>query len=381
VETIETDLLYSAVKKDLAGVIDVFVDGSYSAVTATTIEQLQPFGAGWSIVGRDGLFAGYGVRATWASYTTSSDLSELRAMLAFLDTVNTHHSRLISRENVFRIHSDSQNLIGLLQKNLMTDELTSSMADRYGSEYARIVDYRKKMTLSFHWVKGHAENEFNGTADLLARKCFRKLVASGEFSGDERRAYIHTILSLRNAHPTILPKIKPAEPEEYIASPASVSNGRNPSWAEAQNLLVSFKSEKLQFRTAYIVSTESGVLYDHVVHLDSLNATKEALQVKALVHALRKYFTSEYFDPALPLKIWSNAHIGGALMNSLSKGNEPKVDHNDLALKKNLDILQGLISGVKVRYVDDVEGKLSHLTAVSSIILESHLEKMKAKKA
>jgi len=382
VETIETDLLYSSIRKNLSGVIDVFVDGSYSSVTSTTVDELQPFGAGWSLVGKDGTLAGYGVCGTWAEYTPSSDLSELRAILAFLDAVNTHHKRLVDRHNVFRIHTDSQNLIGLLQKNLMQDELPPAMSARYGKDYARIVQYRMDMTLTFHWVKGHAENEFNGTADLLARKCFRKLVSSGQFNGDERRAYIHTILSLRNAHPAVLPHIKPVELECPPANVESITGGRISPWESAQNLMICFKSQKLQFKTAYIVSTESGVLYDHTTHVDSINTSKEALQVKAFVHALRKYFASDDFDPAVPLRIWSNAHIGGAMMNSLVKGREPVIlDHNDLVLKKNLDILRGLISGVQIRYVDDVEGRLNHLCAVSNIIFDSHLEKLTNKKA
>lgn len=381
VETIETDLLYSSIRKNLSGVIDVFVDGSYSSVTSTSVEELQPFGAGWSLVGKDGTLAGYGVCATWAEYTPSSDLSELRAILAFLDAINTHHTRLVDRKNVFRIHTDSQNLIGLLQKNLMQDELPPAMATRYGKDYARIVQYRMDMTLSFHWVKGHAENEFNGTADLLARKCFRKLVATGQFNGDERRAYIHTILSLRNAHPAVLPHIKPVELECPPTGTEPAVTNKVSAWNSAQNLMICFKSHKLQFKTAYIVSTESGVLYDHIIHIDSLNTSREALQVKTFIHALRKFFASEDFDPSVPLRIWSNAHMGGALMNSIVKGNEPKVDNNDLVLKKNIDILRGLVSGIQIRYVDDVEGRLTHLCSVSNIIFESHLHKLANKKA
>lgn len=380
-ETVENDLLYSSIKENLHGVIDIFVDGSYSSVPIGDIDEMQPFGAGWAIVGKDGKLAGYGVCGTWAPHTPSSDLSELRAILALLDAINNHHSSLVTRENVFRIHSDSQNLVGLLQKNLMEDELPPAMASRYGPDYSRIVKYRKQMTLTFHWVKGHAENEFNGTADLFARKCYRKLVSAGKFMGDERLTYIHTILSLRNIHPTVLPLIKPVEsdcaPLETITGPGT---SQVSIWESAQNLTVCFKSQKLTFKTAFIVSVESGVLYDHTVHLESMNTSREALQIKALILALKKYCSSDEFDPAVPLKVWSNAHIGAAMMNSIAKGKEPKIDAGDLVLKKNLDILRGIISGIQVRYIDDVDGKLNHLSAVSNIIFDSHLKKLESRR-
>lgn len=376
-DTIETDLLYSSIRKNLKGVIDIFVDGSYSSVTSTTTEEPQPFGAGWALVGSDGTLAGYGVCATWDEYTTSSDLSELRAMLAFLDAVNKNHSHLVDRCNVFRIHSDSQNLIGLLQKNLMQNELPPAMALRYGKDYARIVKYRMEMTLSFHWVKGHAENEFNGMADLFARKCFRKLVSDGSFNGEERLTYIHSVLSSKNAHPTTLPLIKPAEPELCLPEATQMNSKVTlVNLDKAQDLMVWFDSRKLQYKTVYVASMESGVLYDHTIHLDSLNASKNALQVKTLIHALKQYFASDEFDPSLPLRVWSNALIAAGYLNTMVRGKEPKIDSDDLVLKKNLDILRGLISGVQIRCIDDTDGKLSRISAVSNIVFDSHVEKL-----
>lgn len=385
-KVVENEKLYASIDANLSGMIDVYVDGSYSADIKFLESPMHPFGAGWAIPDRNGMLAGYGVTAIWAEFTRSSDLSELRAILSFLDLITEHYPHLNSRENVFRIHSDNQNLVGLMHQYLAAHELTPVMRERYGNEYDRIIEYRKNMNLSFHWVKGHDTNEYNNIADLLARRCFRQMLSKKPFTGHVRLNYIKDVLILKkmNPHRKQAKEISAKIPVQTVA-PSSVDEVVTPEeeqrrqairdakkleklkWLNGPKLLFSCTTKETPHRILTVTSYESKFLYNHIQGSELRTTSEREIQLKGLFSAIMAYKNSPDYDSGSYLTIFSSARKANSIANIAVKGGDLIFGPDEKSIEQLFFAIRRQLSGMNVRFLDSLSGEVDGLNEVASL--------------
>lgn len=389
-KVVENEKLYASIDANLCGMIDVYVDGSYSADINFPDLSRHPFGAGWAIPDRDGMLAGYGVTAIWAGFTRSSDLSELRAILSFLDLVNEHYPHLNSRENVFRIHSDNQNLVSLMHQYLSVHELTPAMRERYGDEYDRILEYRKKMNLSFHWVKGHDTNEYNNIADLLARRCFRQMLSRKPFTGDARLNYIKDILihkKMTHQHrqaKAIADSLPVAEPVpsasgEDVITPEEEQRRQairdakkleKLKWLNGPKLFFSCTTKETPHRTLTVTSYESKFLYNHVQGSELRSTSEREIQLKGLFSAIMAYKSSPDCDPDSYLTVFSSARKANSIANIAVKGGDLIFGADEKSIEQLFFAIRRQLAGMTVRFLDSLSEEVDALNEVALLAMQ-----------
>lgn len=393
-ETVDQEMLYSRISAKLYGMIDVFVDGSYSDAADSSGCGLAPFGAGWAIphAGKKRL-AGYGMMGFRAEATNGSEVSELRAILSFIDTLREFYPHLNTRENVFRIHSDNKNLVTLLQNNLSEMELSPGMRGRFGVEYLRIEEARKRINLSFHWVKGHDGNPFNEVADSFARHYFRQMLLGKEFHGQPRRKFINDVLikegllpssqkmpvcempaAVRNSAQEV--EIISAEEERRRQGIRDAKKAEKQRWIDGQRLGIALQAVRSDSGTASVLSFESDAcadsdpIYGHINSSDSQDISLLAIQLRSLNSVLGLYRNSDSFNAKRYVTVHNNLRYGSPIAGAIVNNTDVNVSGDDILAHQEIAELRRLLSGLKIRFVDSVNNELEELLFTGGLMLK-----------
>lgn len=189
----ETESYYAAFDESFNGPISVYVDGSFTTENKDTRGPVA-MTSGWAICDLKGSLIGYGVVDFKTETVYSSQKSELKAMLAFLDTLQDSFPERVNRDFPVTLIGDNLSLMKYLSQALDSEESSRHCFERNGDDYLRLLYYLSVMDLNFEWVKGHNGNDFNQMADLLARKAYRSVITTGKFSADVRKDFIDSTL-------------------------------------------------------------------------------------------------------------------------------------------------------------------------------------------
>lgn len=376
--TVENDSVYAYIKDGLHDVVSVYVDASYSFNENLGKHAYAPFASGWSIPDTDGAYpAAYGLALIWDAPEKDSSIAELRTILGFLDTLHSHYPHLLTRERTFRFHCDNQTLMKELNNAKMNEIFARKSYAKYGKDYARLVYYMTQTKMRFHWVKGHSTNQWNSLADSLARKCYRSAMAEETFAGDERKAWIRKNLLDRkmvSLAPGKTLKIEVYEEgkgrHNSLIEAGKAAKGTK-MWDDGETLLVGFqnchKEESMSVGFSYVHPGTGS--HGYTVE-KSGDASTLSLQIRAIQFALFNYRMAEGVDLSRPLTIKTELNKVAPLFNTLVKGVEPSVKKDDDALRKELDNLKTMITGLKVRVVNEHSQNLNIVRSMAVIAVE-----------
>ena len=373
--TIETESTYAFIKDDVCGEIPVYIDASYAFNENLGRRAYAPFASGWSIEGHAGIPFGYGMTLLWDIPTRDSAIAELRTILAFLDNLHDNFPQMLTRSNVFHIHCDNLVLITQINNASTDEDFSRKSFLKYGKDYARLVYYMTRTKLKFSWVKGHATNEYNRLADLLARRCFQAAVAETPLVDVERRDYIRGVLITKKMVPEATSgedavfafEMTKKKHQKYIEA------GETKIWKTGAELLLGFKAHTKALPArggfAYLIPETS----EHGYTVESIESVAPlAMQARAVHYALFSYRMSEGVDLSVPLTIRTSLSRIPSIVNLLSKGLEPPYKKSDTVLHNEIESLKVMLSGMKVRVVSEHSGKLNGLVSMASIALEDH---------
>lgn len=189
----ETESYYVAFDESYKGPLSVYVDGSFNTDDKDMAQNVA-MGSGWAICDSAENLLGYGVTDFKMETVYSSQRCELKAMLAFLDVMQDSFPGMINRDFPVTIIGDNLGLMMHLSQALDSEEISRFCFERSGDDYLRLLYYLSVMDLKFEWVKGHNNSDFNQMADLLARKAYRSVLATGKFTADVRNEFIESIM-------------------------------------------------------------------------------------------------------------------------------------------------------------------------------------------
>jgi ribonuclease HI len=189
----EADEYYAAFDECFKGPISVYVDGSFRTDNKDMTRPVS-MASGWAICDGNANLLGYGVTAFNTETVYSSQISELKALLAFLDTMQDSFPGIINRDFPITVIGDNLHLMKHLSMALVSEESSRYCFERNGEDYLRLLYYLSVMDLKFEWVKGHHGNDFNHLADLLAKKAYQSISTTGFFPTDVRNDFIESLL-------------------------------------------------------------------------------------------------------------------------------------------------------------------------------------------
>lgn len=189
----ETESYYACFEKGFKGPLSVYVDGSFSTENKDMASTVA-MASGWAICDVEENLLGYGVTDFKTENVYSSQRCELKAMLAFLDVLRDGFPEMINRDFPMTIIGDNRSLMMYLSQALDSEESSRFCFERNGDDYLRLLYYLSVMDLKFEWVKGHNNSDFNQLADLLARRAYRSVIATGKFPADARNDFIESIM-------------------------------------------------------------------------------------------------------------------------------------------------------------------------------------------
>lgn len=184
----KTENHYFAFDPATEGVLSVYVDGSFFSDVPDGTETML-LASGWAIADSEERLVGYGGTHFTTPFTRSSEVSELKAILSFLDAFTTEFPERRNKDFPVVLISDNQNLVNHFNNSLLMEEEYWYCQERYGQEYSRLLDYLEVMDLSLSWVKGHYLNNFNRLADRIANKAYQQVTYQGSFTTEERGEY------------------------------------------------------------------------------------------------------------------------------------------------------------------------------------------------
>jgi ribonuclease HI len=191
----ETESRYFAFNPALSGPFTVYVDGSFNA-DYDTARDTMTLAAGWAIVNEQEELFGYGGMHATVPVTWMTALCELRAIVSFLDAFREEFPGRVTKDFPVTIISDNQHLVNNLNESRDSQKVDAYCREKYGQDYTRLLDYLFVMDVSFDWVKGHHENNFNVLADRIALKAYKRVLATGSYPSSERKTDCAYLLEL-----------------------------------------------------------------------------------------------------------------------------------------------------------------------------------------
>lgn len=323
--------------------IEVFVDGSFNFLPEDADKEFSFFAAGWSI--KTGPYlTGFGVNVFRDTPTPSSAWSELRSMLSFLDTMSHHFPHILENRKV-SIVCDNAGIVRAISESVQDEEASRRYAGLYGKDFTRILYYLLTLDISFQWVKGHADNEFNQVADMLARKAYRTISSGENWHSTVRRKWIEFNISpyclrlgrfdgdsLKNPDEVLkFMKVQGMHeeiPTLWINTHFETKDGRHIG-------AISYVD-----RTGQVAGTKAVVFY----HKFAPNF----LHLRALRNALIAYKQDETTDTEKTLIVHLQSDYLVGLVNTLMKGGKPAIKTRNKRFEAEVDMLADAISGLKV---------------------------------
>lgn len=323
--------------------IEVYVDGSFNFLPEHANRASSFFGAGWSIKAGSHL-AGYGVNLFEDTPTPSSALSELRSILSFLDTMHQHFPGVLEDRKV-TIVCDNAGIVRGVSESMLNEEWSRRSWELYGKDFARIVYYLKTMNLSCQWVKGHADNEFNQVADILARKAYRMMSAGRTWGLKARREWIDSTISPYRLR---LGKFD----QENLSSPAELLKFISVHGIHSE-IPVIWVNTHLETKDGMNISGISHVNNDGRISgskavVSARRFMPHCMEMRALRYALIEYKKDAKTDIENTIIVRLQSDFVIETIHNMMNGTIPKVNRRNDRLKHEVDMLADAVKGLKI---------------------------------
>lgn len=325
------------------GDIEVYVDGSFNFLPEDAGREFSFFGAGWAVKSGCHL-TGYGVNVFQDTPTPSSALSELRSILSFLDTMHQHFPQVIQDRRV-TIVCDNAAIVRAISKSASDEEWSRRSSDLFGKDFVRIVYYMTVLNLSFQWVKGHAENEFNQVADMLARKAYRTMTAGRTWGIKARRKWIDTTISPYRLR---LGRFD----EENLFSPGELLKFINVHGMHSE-IPVIWVNTHVETKDGFHIAGISHVNNDGRVSgskavISSRRFMAHCMEVRALRNALIAYKQDANTDTNKTVIARLQSDFVIEAVTNMTNGMKPKVNRKNNRLQYEVDMLADAANGLKI---------------------------------
>jgi len=360
-EVFEDDLTYMALRNPIADVIKVYIDSSFNVggQGRSITDRGTCAGTGWVIESLIGGISGYGMNSLLDEPSISSELWELRGIIAFFNTLKRYRPDLLNQDNTFEVHCDNRVLVEYLNRD---DE--GSSIKRLKAEHVQMLEeFRLVANISFHWVKGHAGNVFNGIADRLARRA-AVIVQSEteELDYYERQSFIYSLLSQKGV--TDARKIITLPVPEEVQQRRAAYNARHRKTQEERDahLEIFRKSAFIEViakpsgngsLTRVTATNDKGA--ELTINVDTPHYSKTARSIAAVASVLERYWDSPTVDPSIAVTLHGNCGQAGAAVNTIRKGKEPDSIQSaiDADVAQEIVRLRSIMGGKNVRYLDN----------------------------
>lgn len=375
---LDTKKTYAWMAEVPSGALSIHTDASFQTPKKDATAPVM-HGVGWT-VDVDGHLVGFGTSAFLDSIHKSSSVVELRAMLFSLDTLKSWHPDVLKDRHI-SIYCDNLSMIQVLQQASgqeeceLTDQWLRRKIKSYGKDFLRISDYIAEFDLSFHWVKGHADNLFNNVSDALAQRSFKASQRAVLWSHQERNHWIRkTIASMVPevkdllALPAAMPAVDMQEPTiSIIPRPAIPSHIRpqapSRDFAIRQQIETNgfadgipmiwigtygrFIEGKRVSALAY-AGADKTINGSRVIVTNDTRAGKSYLELRALRFALKDYVKTEpqNKEKSLVVRLPSPAVVSH--LSKMLIGMEPQVPAYDHRTKHELKLLKPMLDEVKI---------------------------------
>lgn len=376
-KTIDTPMRY-AVIHDMEDVndFDVYIDGSFGAGFKTPGRHAaSPYGSGWTLVtdveGTQKL-VGYGVAQFWDSFSTNSEISELRSIIKFFEGLEEHFPEMVTRKQSYRILCDNQTLIRIVTKAFVNSDTSRSAYHKYGKDYADLVYFSAKTNISFEWVKGHASNIFNRLADRMARQAYRNACSETPFTGITRYCFVTALVSkTMNLDEEIIQQMKSslfvARKKLHATKIATGQQTQNEQWKNGNSIHVSgtVSTNDTDYHVGGSYTFDDGEnVGTKVETFPKDEMDRAAGRLRIFQHAIFAYRTAEGTDLSKPVTIHTNVKALPPIVNALRKGITPNTSSSH-HLTQEINNLRMLMEGMEVRAVHDEGSLITHLRNLS----------------
>lgn len=348
---------YADMDDSLRGDITVYVDVSVAAERDPKRGKRSyvPSAAGWAIAGEEDVLKGYGVSLIWDEYEKDSSVSELRAILRFLDTLYDYSPGMLVKTNRFNIRCDNQMLMAELKNGGKSQKLSKRMSSKYGRDYARMVYYMTRTNFSFSWVRGHSTDPFNCLADKMAYRCRHSALAAKSFTGEVREQYLDHLLhhadarSRRNHQQKLLSTME-SIPETVVLFPA-FHKKRYENSSDAIFVYLNQTAKTLKYDSETVTQL-----------------SKNTISLKTISYALRNYRKSDSFDISKPVLIKSRMPVLVDLLNELLAGEKPTVSPSDKNAQVAIDYLKTLMEDLNIKVMLDMSKTAALIDSITNVI-------------
>lgn len=324
--------------------LEVYVDGSFNYCAENANEEQAVFAAGWSI-NADEKLTGYGVNIFHASPTPSSSLSELRAMLSFLDMMHDHFPHLLDTRQITLI-CDNKGIVNLLTNTVLREDASRYSVETFGPDFQRMLYYMVTLNLSFKWVKGHADNDFNKIADMLARKAYRTMTAKNAWGMEDRRNWINEVMYEVKSQRGLL------APQATESITGLRSHLRR--FGMHQDIPVIWihscirNNGKRKVAGLSYLANNPAVAGARIVETGKKKTAPHYLDLRALRFALADYRGNPDtdLDKTVLVRVESNVVID--IISLAMKGCRPNITKKDVRLQHEFDRIIPLLNGMKI---------------------------------
>lgn len=360
-DVFEDDLTYMALRNPVADNIKVYIDSSFNVggQGRSIAGNGTCAGTGWVIESPTGGIVGYGLNSLLDEPSISSELWELRGIIAFFNTLKQYRPDLLNQDNEFEVHCDNSVLVDYLNR----DGEGSSIKRLKTKHVQPLEEFRAVTNISFRWVKGHAGNVCNSIADRLARRAAVIVqLEAEELNYYERQSFIYSLLSQRGISDAR--KIITLPVPEEVQKRRAAYNARHRKTQEERDahLEIFCKSAFIEIiakpsgngsLTRVTATNENGI--ELVVNVDTPHYSKTARSIAAVASVLERYWDSKTVDPFAAITLYGNCGQAGAAVNTIRKGKEPDSIQSaiDADVAREIVRLRSIMGGKSVRYLDN----------------------------
>jgi ribonuclease HI len=352
----EDDLSYVALQYTLGKTIRVYIDSSANFSKEDTIVNPEHGGTGWAIQGRSNALTGFGMHSLIAEPTTSSEIWELRGIIAFFETIKRIQPNLLHHEQKFHVHCDNQSLVKFLKTGKH-----ATMKGISEQEILSLEEFLQVTDVSFLWVKGHKGDFFNTLADRLARRACMFLEEETPDFYYERQVFIQTVLNMKGHVPCFNIVSEPV-PDEILRRKKDYKERHKTTLAEREEAVRTW-ADTVYVELNSVKSKDGGISHalvtsqfveNHEVKVIQDSSSATARELAAVAAALELCWSEECYDPHIPISFYGNLRKIQAFVNTINKGKEPDTTQtkSDPVLASEVERLKAIMAGRNARYLD-----------------------------
>lgn len=351
-QVFEDDLSYVSLNPCLGEKVKVYVDASFGKRSHKGVFG----GSGWAIEGDDENLVGYGMNALVAKPSQSSEVWEFRGILGFFQNLKQYRPDLLTKDRHFEIYCDN---IGISQ-DYNAPAGTRPLNVIYGMDYFNFREFFAVTNITFHWVKGHADNIFNTIADRFAYRAYQ--IAVADIPDDfQRQTFIRSVLMNKDLLPD----------HEIVTAGDTVSPGDVELWwaAKKKRNFERISANRTFWDSSSCVSVEaelkpggitevevaSDLMPPYRFSFSSEGVSPTVVSLTAVRLALYYCWTDGGFDPATSISVYGNCPQACGPVNTVQKGKEPDktISYSDPKYAQEIVLLKELMRDKNARYIEE----------------------------